>query len=271
MFDVRYQPSAPLSSSTKRTAPRPGSGRREPTISPRTGRLSASHVRRERCFSRPLQPTLRTTTTRELSESGARPLSRIASSAGVRAHLSRTEPFLRWSPRFRVSALRHCWRKASPPVGQRLTAFAELPSLPCHRQGLPIRLHHTVISGRRAPPRSGVVGRVQGYGSDFWRLCRGEPSKQTGFAKSSRRQERLEPTRVNTQALPHSKTPSTEKKRHGQEVFRCPHRRCRSHGFAACGSTPSVVSPLAGARWVRSRDPIFRPGLRTCRPFDRIV
>lgn len=38
------------------------------------------------------------------------------------------------------------------------------------------------VSGRLAPPRSGVVGRVQGYGSDFWRLCRGEPSKQTGFA-----------------------------------------------------------------------------------------
>lgn len=54
-------------------------GRREPAIPPRTGCLSASHVRRERCFSRPLQPTLRTTTTRELSESGARPLSRIAS------------------------------------------------------------------------------------------------------------------------------------------------------------------------------------------------
>lgn len=146
-------------------------------------------------------------------------------------------------------------------MGERLTALTKLRSLPYRvSAGVPIRLHQAVNSGRGAPPCSGVFGRVRGYGSDVWRLCRGERSQQTRFAETTRRQESFELARVNAHALPLSKTPSTEKYQRGQEVFKCPHRRCRSHGFAAFGSTPSVVSPLASARSVRSRT----------RPFDRV-
>lgn len=120
MFDVRDQPSTPLSSSTKRAPPRAGLGRREPTTSPRTGCLSASHERRERCFSRPLQPTLRTTTTRELSDSGVRSLSRGAIHRPARMLQEHQDP---------LDGRPLAFRQTRPPVGQRLTAFAELPSL----------------------------------------------------------------------------------------------------------------------------------------------
>lgn len=92
-------------------------------------------------------------------------LARLAPTARDRVHPC-TELLLRRSPDFQpcLAALAEGETSSGRTLdGVRLASIATLPN---SGKECPYDCTETVISRRGAPPCSGVVGRVQGYGSD---------------------------------------------------------------------------------------------------------
>lgn len=163
--NVRDQSSAPLSPSTKQAPPRYGMSRRESDYLPAHG-LPLGFP----CSTRKMLLTSSATNTPYYDHPRT---VRLESAPAFADRDSSQELGPQSCGQGSVATnARLALRQPRPPVGKRLTAFAELPSPPSGLPGMPVRLHRSVNSGRKAPPCSGVFGRVQGYGSDFWHLCR---------------------------------------------------------------------------------------------------